>query len=65
MDHYFCKEWREGNFTILVTEEFRQRELERMREALASGRGQDPENAAAAKALRQRIAALEVYDETS
>ncbi len=63
MNHFFAKEWREGNFLIPVNKTYRRELLALMREALVSAQGADRSNAEAVKALKQRIAAVDAYEQ--
>ena len=62
MDHFFCKEWTEGNFLIPSNKKYRLELLDRVQQAYESDRTRAPENAAAKKVLLARLLALRAYD---
>ena len=62
MQHFFCDEWRDGNFLIPANKTYRAELLEQLERALVSERASDPSRKTHMKAIEQRIAAIKAYN---
>jgi hypothetical protein len=63
MDHFFCEEWRNGNFLIPANKKYREELLAAMLEVHEGSVSKLPQYADMRKVLKARIAALMAYDQ--